>query len=174
MIKQNPLVLALLILFLLTVMAAAAIADASSKRAGPQENLQPDPQQIIRMLTKETPYTRWRMWPGKSAFYEGSRPHGALLTTYVNDVAFAAVENDTGSLPDGAIVVKENYSPQRELISVTAMIKRKGFDPNHGDYYWIAFSPDGEKLESGRINSCIRCHAQAKDHDWIFAFKPEH
>src|SRR3990172_11114312 len=35
----------------------------------------------------------WRLFPGKDRLYPGTEPHGMLLTTYVNDLAFDALTN---------------------------------------------------------------------------------
>ena len=81
-------------------------------------------------------YTGWKMWPGKDALYKGTQPHGAFLTTYVNESAHAAIMGKKGGMPEGAIVVKENYSPQKELAAVTVMYKVKGYNPSVGDWFW--------------------------------------
>ena len=60
----------------------------------------------------------WEMWPGKEAFYKGKEPHGVLLTTYVNDTAYEAIENKEGKMPSGAIIIKENYMPDKTLESM--------------------------------------------------------
>jgi len=52
---------------------------------------------------QEQNYTSWPMWPGTSALYAGTEPHGMLLTTYVNPVMQRALESgSTTGLPDGA------------------------------------------------------------------------
>ena len=53
----------------------------------------------------------WELWPGKGELYEGGEPHGALFTTYLNSIAFKALTEKAGSMPNGAIIVKENYTP---------------------------------------------------------------
>ena len=57
----------------------------------------------------------WELWPGRGEKYQGDDLHGALLTTYLNPAAFEALDNKAGVLPNGAIVVKENYTPGSEL-----------------------------------------------------------
>ncbi len=52
------------------------------------------------------------MWPGKDAYYPGTEPHGMLLTTYVNELAFDAITQRSGRRPAGAVVVKENSCPK--------------------------------------------------------------
>jgi hypothetical protein len=65
----------------------------------------------------------WELWPGKGELYTGQEPHGALLTTYLNPVAYAALTGMAGSMPAGAIIVKENYMPDSTLAAITVMYK---------------------------------------------------
>lgn len=50
------------------------------------------------------------------------------------------------------------------------MIKREpGYDPQHGDweYLYVVQKPE-KKVTRGRLESCIKCHWQAKDRDYVF------
>ncbi len=42
-------------------------------------------------LKKEGYAKNWKMWPGTTPMYQGPEPHGAFLTTYVNDVALKSI-----------------------------------------------------------------------------------
>jgi hypothetical protein len=48
---------------------------------------------------------------------------------------------------------------------VGGMVKRPpGYDPEHGDWEYFYFE-DPAKIESGKIGSCVACHAGAgQDH----------
>jgi hypothetical protein len=109
----------------------------------------------------------WKMWPGKKAFYPGKEPHGALLTTYVNKIAYDAIKGKKGQLPDGAIIVKENYSPDKKLGALTVMYKVKGYNPAAGDWFWVKYLPDGKVAVEGKVDACINCHASAKANDYV-------
>ena len=52
----------------------------------------------------------WKMWPGTTAMYQESEPHGAFLTTYVNDTALKSINAKKGKFADGSIIAQENYS----------------------------------------------------------------
>ncbi len=123
---------------------------------------------LLKFITMEGPYTDWKMWPGKDALYEGQKPHGVLLTTYVNDIAYKALMERPGEMPDGGIIVKENYTPDEKLAAVTVMYKEKGFDPNHNDWYYLKYAPDCTIEAQGGVQSCMECHAKAKGNDWLF------
>jgi hypothetical protein len=110
----------------------------------------------------------WAMWPGMDALYEGTQPHGLLLTTYVNDVAMAALDGQTGAMDAGAIVVKENYMPDSTLAAVTVMYKVEGYNPDVADWFFLKRAADGTVEASGRVAGCQGCHAQVADNDYLF------
>lgn len=110
----------------------------------------------------------WEMWPGKSEFYEGTEPHGVLLTTYVNGTALQAINGDAETMPSGAIVAKENYTPDKSLAATTVMYKQEGFNPEAGDWFWAKYGPEGGIQASGAVDSCIECHSSASANDYLF------
>lgn len=111
----------------------------------------------------------WSMWPGTTALYPGTEPHGALLTTYVNPAAEQGLTDVSGMLPDDAIIVKENYQPDSTLASVTTMYKVEGYDPEHNDWFWAKYGPDGEVESAGRVPGCIECHGERADNDYVWS-----
>jgi len=119
-------------------------------------------------LKKEDYAKNWKMLPGTTAFYAGKEPHGALLTTYVNKIAYDAIMGKQGMLPDGSIIVKENYSPDKKLGALTVMYKVKGYNPQAGDWFWVKYLPDGKVAVEGKVEACINCHTMAKATDYIF------
>jgi hypothetical protein len=117
----------------------------------------------------------WDLWPGKGRLYEGQEPHGMLLTTYLNEVAAGALEQGVGEMPAGAIIVKENYMPDKTLAAVTVMYKVPGYNAVHNDWFFTKHKPSGE-LETmpngmameGRLPGCQNCHIARKANDYIF------
>lgn len=125
---------------------------------------------------QETNYQEsWTLWPDKGELYSGQEPHGMLLTSYLNDAALNALNDTVSSMPDAAIIVKENYMPDSTLAAVTVMYKVDGYNPEHNDWFFSKFLPTGEldtgpndmALE-GRVPGCQSCHGQKKDNDYIF------
>lgn len=113
----------------------------------------------------------WSRWPGRDQeFTEGTSPHGAFLKVYVNDEVTGNPENP----PAKSILVKENYNKQKELVAITPMYRVEGYDPEHDDWYWAKYKPDGTLFEmegmklSGKVEGCINCHRSAKGDDYIF------
>jgi hypothetical protein len=119
-------------------------------------------------ITQTKPYEKWAMWPGKGKLYQGTEPHGALLTTYVNETALKGIEEQGGELADGAIIVKENYMPDKTLAAVTVMYKKAGYNPEGGDFFWLKYTPDGKIEGEGKVPMCIGCHTAAQGKDFLF------
>ncbi len=110
----------------------------------------------------------WELWPDKGELYTGQEPHGMLLTTYLNPSAHEALTGMAGTMPTGAIIVKENYMPDSTLAATTVMYKADGFDPEHGNWYWLKVLADGTIEVQGRGAGCIACHSAEADNDYVF------
>ncbi len=123
---------------------------------------------VMNYITKDNPYQQWQMWPGREALYEGQHPHGAFLTTYVSPAAHQAIMGMEGAIPDGGMIVKENYSPEKELAAVTVMYRVKGYAPDQGDWFWLKYAPDGTIQAEGKVGGCIGCHSSVQANDWLF------
>jgi hypothetical protein len=118
-------------------------------------------------IMKDTPYKSWQLWPGKGRLYEGVEPHGSFLTTYVNDTAYRSITQKEG-MKDGSIIVKENYSKDKEFMFLTVMYMIKGYNPDAGDWFWAKYDRDGSVMASGKVEGCIKCHGRRKDNDYIY------
>jgi len=95
-----------------------------------------------------------------------------MLRTFVNNIAYDAIRTKAASYPEGAIIVKENYSPDgQKLDAITGMKKIKDYDPEHGDWFWAKYGPDGKVLAAGKLAGCTACHADAEEQDWVFSAK---
>ncbi len=131
-------------------------------------NLPPaDPQLLYRYITQESKYAAWDLWPGKGKLYEGKPPHGAFLTTYLNEAAVSSIKAGR-EMADGAMIVKENYSPEKELAAVTVMYKIRGYYGSGGDWFWAKYGPDGSVQKAGKVDGCINCHSARANNDYIY------
>ncbi len=119
---------------------------------------------VWEFITNTSRYQDWKMFPGKGKFYQGIAPHGMLLTTFVNDTAFGALKIGTTPLPNGSILVKENYKPDKTLMAITVMLKKKDYYPEHGDWFWAKYGPDGTIMKEGKVAGCIGCHDNDRDY----------
>jgi hypothetical protein len=116
----------------------------------------------------QTNYKGWQLWPGKGELYHGRHPHGAFLTTYVSKGAYQAIEGKSGHIPPGELIVKENYTPEKQLDAITVMYRLSGYNPEGGDWFWLKYKPDGTILAEGKVGGCIGCHAAVQNNDWLF------
>jgi hypothetical protein len=112
----------------------------------------------------------------EAATEEDQKKHGphnqfsiVVRTNHAAFVHFHARER----LPVGAIVVKEkhqDFSATSPPVEYAAMIKREaGYDPEHRDweYVFVVTQPE-RKVTRGKLESCIHCHSNAKDTDYLF------
>jgi cytochrome c551/c552 len=126
--------------------------------------------QLWEMLQEANYEDGWATVEGKGKLYRGLDPHGMLLTTYLNEDAAAAMKAQAGVMPDGAVIVKENYTPDAELAAITVMYKNAGYDENHNDWFWAKYGPDGTLQAAGKPAGCIACHGSRRTNDYIFTF----
>ena len=150
---------------------APAVSQGSSTRSGAAAGITPSPNSFEAKFWQyllDSKYRNWAPMPGKTdGFAEGGSPHGALIKIYMNRTAAA----NPMEMPESSIIVKENFSPAKELKAITVMYKTNG-------WYWIKYFPNGNvgtgppekggmKL-AGRVKSCIDCHAAADGGDYVF------
>lgn len=158
--KKGQLFIVLGLAFLMTM--AFSLADMEEMPAA-------DGAKFWTYISETNPYTDWMHWPGYEEMYPGGSPHGAYLKLYVNDIALKAIEEEMKEMPEGAIIVKENYADDKEtLAAITPMYKVKDFNPMAGDWFWAKYGADGEVMDSGKVQGCIDCHKKMEDRDWLF------
>lgn len=122
-------------------------------------------------------YRNWAPAPGTTGeAYEGSSPHGAYLKMYLNRKA----AGNPKTLPNGSIIIKENYGPDgRTLMAITVMYRTPNYNPQAGDWYWVKYNADGTVAAAppekgsmplaGRPAGCIKCHGDGADGgDFVF------
>jgi Cytochrome P460 len=100
-------------------------------------------------------------------------PHSnAFVNLYVNEIAKQAIAERVGLFPAGAVIVKEKLERDVSAAAVGGMVKRSaGFDPDHGDWEYFYATKSGG-FASGRLSTCVGCHAQAKARDYVFYVRP--
>ncbi len=158
--KHGVAALAAAVALVLAMLAGAALAGEGMGKAMPAA----DAKAFWTYITQDNPYTAWAQIPGREGLHPGNSPHGAFLKVFVNDVALKAMKAGEKTLPQGAILVKENYGKdQKTLMAVTPMYKVKGFDSQANDWWWAKLGPKGEDLASGKVEGCIKCHESQTD-----------
>ena len=170
------------ILAAVTVIACGAWQKAGGQKSVADSKMPPaEPAALWTYITETDSYQQWKPYPakGKEGLYAAlergrtpaMNPHGAYMKFFSNEIALRGAQQDGGQpMPEGTILVMENYDKDKKtLLSVTVMYKIKEFDPEHGDWFWGIYAPDGKAGDSGKVKSCTDCHVLKKSHDWIFA-----
>ena len=165
--SRGVVVFALVLLVALGVVACSLVPSVSAEGEKQPEAMARD---LWQKMQKANYRQNWTTVPGKGTFYQGQPPHGALLSTYLNTEAVKGMKEKAGLMPKDAIIVKENYSPKKELVAVTVMYKEPGFDPEHKDWFWAKYGPKGEVQVSGKGVGCIACHGSVQSNDYVFTF----
>jgi hypothetical protein len=124
----------------------------------------PDGAALWNHISKVSPYTKWGQWADHEGMLAGRAPHGKFHKVFVNK---KGKDSTSPPLQYGAIEVKENYSPSKELKAITVMYKVKGYNPDSGDWFWAKYSPTGKVLKSGKPKGCIGCHSTRVANDFV-------
>lgn len=117
-------------------------------------------------ITLENPYINYGYFNNQEGMLPGQSPHGVLHKIYVNRELLESIPVSE-TVPNGSIIIKENYTPDRELDKITVMAKIEGYNPEHNDWFWAAYSSEGEVLVEGTPGGCISCHQGMKSNDYI-------
>ena len=136
---------------------------------------------VMDYVLDTSPYTEWGTWPADqwnnfNTNLVSGAPHGQVVRIYVNDIALDAADSYDGSLPDGSIIVKENYvgeDPENpgELDALTIMYKVDGFNPDAGDWFWVKAKPGGDQIDAeGAVAGCVGCHSQQGNDDYVLRY----
>jgi hypothetical protein len=133
--------------------------------------------QPVRVDPQVFTYCR-ELSPAETQALEAARkrngPHFApSIVVRTNPEAIAAFKAAKAPLPAGTTIVKEKHidrEAKEAPYAYGAMIKREpGYDAEHGDweYLYVVLTPE-KTVTRGRLESCIDCHAHAKDKDYVF------
>ncbi len=150
----------LMLLPALAILAAVAALAACGGTDAP-EMPETTETSMLAYLDEVDYQANWSLWPDSTEKYPGEDPHGALLTIRMNETAYNAVG---GTMPDGAIIVKENHTPAGDLAAITVMYKQAGYDPDNGDWFWLKNTTDGSDDRAGMLMGCQDCHADGTDY----------
>ena len=104
----------------------------------------------------------------------GGDPHDGTKNVYVNQSrdTIAPDGEQQFPYPDGSIVVKEAYRPDKDYVGLIAIMRKiAGSNPDHNDWEFIEYTrgkqdDDFKVIASGGL--CSNCHVQAEDTDYVF------
>jgi len=118
-------------------------------------------------ITKEDNYKKYPMWPDHEGMHTGNSPHGRYNKVFINHKLRKSLPIADKIAPYGSIIVKENYSTDKEFGAYTVMVKVKDYSHESNDWFWAKYSKDGEILAEGKVSMCISCHSASKTNDYI-------
>lgn len=146
--------------------AATAPPPAATTPAQPSTPAMPDTTaDAVWAHLQQANYQSWPLWPGKEPMAAGTDPHGAWLNVYVNEMARDAVSNKAGAMPRGAMIVKENHGPDKQLTAVSVMYKGPdGYNANANNWFWLQRMANGDVKASGQVEMCESCHRSGTDY----------
>jgi len=160
----------LAILLVALVIGAATFVGRSTADHHVAASPGPDPAEFWSSLQK-TSYHDWGTFPRRErGFYPGNSPHGDLLKLFIDETAASSPLEPAY----GSIIVKENFTEDEELLSITVMKRIEDFDPAHGDWWYAKYDPDGDIAMAdgapiaGKVESCVNCHGAAEGADFVF------
>ena len=79
-----------------------------------------------------------------------------------------AITNGTGQIPNYEFIVKENYTPSKELAAETVMYRVPDYNRKAGDWFWLKYDPNGIIEKEGKVAGCIDCHRSVMSNGWLF------
>mgnify|MGYP001490105525 CR=1 FL=1 len=124
-------------------------------------------------IEKFSDFEAWSQDP----LWEGIQPsqsaHGTAVQIWLNDLAILALESGE-VYPDGAAIMKEGYVDEEGMQrkALTLMVKREGFAPDTGDWFWASYSDTDEVQMAGTPEMCVSCHA-ASSSDYVLFVEEE-
>lgn len=121
------------------------------------------PGAVREWLETERYRERWAPWPDSLPLRPAAEPqHGALLIGYANPVAIDALERGLTPLPDGSILLVEDYGADTTLTSVSLMVRRGEASAEDGGWAFVRLGSSGE-IDPGAATACAACHVFEPD-----------
>ena len=115
-------------------------------------------ERLWERITKETNYKKYPSWPNYKGYQSGQSPHGRYHKLFINPRLRNSLPIKNKVAPAGSIVVKENYTADKELAFYTVMAKVKDYNPANKDWYWAKYDMDGKVKAAGNLKNCADCH----------------
>lgn len=125
-------------------------------------------------ISGESDYENYSFWPDHEGINPGQAPHGVYHKIFINADLMSALPVKSKIAPLGTIIVKENMNRDKEVQKITVMAKIADYSEESGNWFWAAYSPDGEVLAEGTPRGCVSCHEGMKSNDYIIVRPLDH
>jgi hypothetical protein len=142
----------------------AGPAGAAPKTAEPSA----ETKQVWSMLAS---YKTWPKFAENSTPKPSAMHENMFVVTYHNQIVGQAITSKKLPLPDGALIVKENFAKTTDPMPMALTVMHK----QGGAWYWIKAMPDGKvflddmnkPMEGKNVPMCTMCHKVAVN-DGVF------
>lgn len=162
--------LSLIIIVIISLITNAQLFKKKSKGLPALTKQEISGEKLWVRITEETNYKKYPYWPNHKGLQPGQSPHGEFHKVFINPLLRYSLPIKNHIIPNGSIIVKENYSSDKRLKYYTVMAKVAGYDPKDGDWFWAMYGLDGSVKKAGKLKSCIGCHSGLKDNDYIIIY----
>jgi Cytochrome P460 len=125
-------------------------------------------------ISSDSEYSTYSFWPGHEGINPGQAPHGVYHRIYINGDLLDALPVDSRIAPMGTIIVKENMDRDKQVQKITVMAKIDGYNDEGGNWFWAAYSPEGDVLAEGTPKGCVSCHEGMKGNDYVIVRPLDH
>lgn len=125
-------------------------------------------------ISSESNYENYSYWPDHEGINPGQAPHGVYHKIFINGDLMDALPIENKIAPIGTIIVKENINRDKDVQKITVMAKIADYNNEGGNWFWAAYSPDGEIEAEGTPRGCISCHEGMKSNDYIILRSLDH
>jgi hypothetical protein len=114
---------------------------------------------------------------GSHAGQLGSRTVDWYTMDFANQPVNDAIRRSGGitkvtTYPAQSLMVKVNYTREKKLTGITAMLKVPNYDAGDRNWLMASYSPSGQVRAFGKVGACIGCHAMVASADFNFAPPP--
>ena len=125
-----------------------------------EDTADPNAALLEELATALDGYESWTQAAEWSGVQESNTSHDAFTEIWFNDVSYATYEAQAGGdMPDGSVIAKQSWTDAEgtDPANFTAMMKADG------EWFWAAYSPSGDVVQSGQPDFCTGCHAAGQD-----------
>lgn len=181
-VTRHPLLLLAAFLLLIACANEKTLEDVMEQTdapeiTAPEESAPPDtpPVALPGLPDDVAGYTDWlKLNAEPIPPVAGGDPHNGTKNVYVNQTAEIIAPDGFQAFPypDGSIVIKEAYRPDKDYVGLIAIMRKKAdSDPDHNDWEFVEYTrnaPDADFSVIARDGVCWGCHARVEDTDYVF------
>jgi len=161
----------IIVIFISAILISACKEEA---KLTPLSSSEISGERLWERISVDSEYTDYSFWPDHEGINPGQAPHGVNHRIFINRDLKEALPIDNRIAPFGTIIVKENMNIDLKVVKITVMAKVDGFNSDGGNWFWAAYSPEGEVQAEGTPKGCVSCHVGMKNNDYVIVRPLDH